>query len=292
LNKSELIIPSSFFKIYPQNFWRIELEIVKNGIITGSSSINLKINSLPKNGACKINRDNGMSLKHLFYIMCSNWIDTDGSVETYEFFGIFINIFLLWFLKIKTQFILFHEIASHKGNSNPIALSYNSDGYLAVQLPQGQAENNYQLSIFVKIIDDSLGYVVFNIPKNVTVRPSSFTEDELIDQILSNDPRYLLVTRLSTGNMKTITNLLTMVSSYLNFQQNSEEPNSNSTALIEKQEKKKILREYIIEKLNGMPISDLSSIKLFSTALSSSTKSTDELNSNASVNFRIFYVCF
>ena len=59
--------------------------------------MNLKINSLPKNGRCLINPDNGESLSTLFYIMCSNWIDTDGSVETYEFFGIKNDLFVTLF---------------------------------------------------------------------------------------------------------------------------------------------------------------------------------------------------
>ncbi len=141
--------------------------------------------------------------------------------------------------------------------------------------------------IFVKIIDNSLGYVICNISVPVQVFPRSFLANESIDQILLNDPRNPLVARLSNGNMKTVTNLITMISNHLNYNYKNEESNDNSTTLIERQEKNKILREVLIDKIDAMPISDISSVKLFSAALSSSTKSTEELNTNASVKLTI-----
>jgi hypothetical protein len=86
-NKSELVLPSSFFQNFSSiAYWKIEL-VITVGEAKGSSSILFKINKLPNGGRCGISNYNGTSLSTYFDIICQSWIDPDGKIDTYEFFG-------------------------------------------------------------------------------------------------------------------------------------------------------------------------------------------------------------
>ena len=58
-----------------------------NQVISGQSSIVLKTNQLPYNGYCYVDKLSGISLSDYFHIRCENWLDRDGTIQTYELFG-------------------------------------------------------------------------------------------------------------------------------------------------------------------------------------------------------------
>jgi hypothetical protein len=92
--KNELVVSSSFFGNYSEHkLWKIELEILidlNNDTIIGAASLNFKMNTLPRGGYCNVSTDNGTSLETLYYIMCQEWVDDEGKIEAYEFFGKFL----------------------------------------------------------------------------------------------------------------------------------------------------------------------------------------------------------
>jgi hypothetical protein len=62
--------------------------------ITGSSSIILVLNQLPTGGECLVsNRTSGIALSTYFIVICTNWIDPDGQIVSYELNGIFLKSF-------------------------------------------------------------------------------------------------------------------------------------------------------------------------------------------------------
>jgi hypothetical protein len=85
---NELTLSSSLFLSNPTiAFWRVEFRTTVNQIVSGQSSIVLKINQLPYNGYCYVDKSSGISLSDYFHIRCENWLDPDGTIQTYEFFG-------------------------------------------------------------------------------------------------------------------------------------------------------------------------------------------------------------
>ena len=73
--------------------WKVDLSvniINQYGINTGSSSLRLKRNKLPENGACSVSPTNGISMSTLFRISCNGWQDSDGKIVRYEYYGKFI----------------------------------------------------------------------------------------------------------------------------------------------------------------------------------------------------------
>ena len=89
---SELTMLSSLFTDNPLvSVWKVELTLTtvsaSNGVSTGVSSFLVKLNQLPMGGSCSATPTNGTSGSTLFSISCINWVDPDGQIVKYSFFG-------------------------------------------------------------------------------------------------------------------------------------------------------------------------------------------------------------
>lgn len=83
------------FQDYPNTtYWKVELytETVNNGEIkSGMGRIVLKTNQGPYNGTCYVKTElTGYALETDFTVNCTGWIDDDGYITQFEFFGICI----------------------------------------------------------------------------------------------------------------------------------------------------------------------------------------------------------
>ena len=81
-------------------YWKVELTVFTTTLdkVTenGTSSLILKINQTPFNGTCLISQSNGIAFQTYFTINCSDWIDSDGYITSYEFYGYFVySIYLI-----------------------------------------------------------------------------------------------------------------------------------------------------------------------------------------------------
>ena len=99
-----------FFKLdLTTNIWKLEASITavsSNGINTGKSSYILYRNQPPVPGKCEISPTIGISMKTIFTIKCSNWVD-DGFIAKYEYFS---NFFYNKF-KIDFDLILYFKLS-------------------------------------------------------------------------------------------------------------------------------------------------------------------------------------
>ena len=84
---SNLTISSLLFNAYPQvTYWKIQLNAT-DSLSSGSNEIILKLNQLPTNGTCQVDILNGSALETNFTVKCSNWIDPDGLVYSFQYYG-------------------------------------------------------------------------------------------------------------------------------------------------------------------------------------------------------------
>jgi hypothetical protein len=159
---------------------------------------------------------------------------------------------------------------------------------ISVQLPQGPDYDFYKIYLLVNIIDDSGGITVYKFAEPVYVYPNKEATDRIINEILENNPRSLIVTNLNSGNLKTVTNFVSILSTQINMQNivapTNSANNSNSSTLSEERKNNAILRETCISKVSELSISDLSSIKLFASALSTSTSVSKEISRTSAVS--------
>ena len=83
-----LTLKEDIFRDHPSIIiWKIEFEvIISSRNVSGKSSMFFFVNFPPRQGYCNVNPDNGTTLTR-FLIKCSDWIDTEGSVSNFAFYG-------------------------------------------------------------------------------------------------------------------------------------------------------------------------------------------------------------
>ena len=91
LSNDYLVIVKDLFRDFiDQVYWKVELNfelITFTGeILTASSSMIFYVNFSPTNGMCNISPITGTT-STLFTISCNNWIDKDGGVVSYSYYG-------------------------------------------------------------------------------------------------------------------------------------------------------------------------------------------------------------
>jgi hypothetical protein len=92
--------------------WKIELELhISSRNVSGKSSMLFFVNYPPRTGYCTVNPKNGTT-QTLFGIKCANWIDTEGSVFNFAFYGkfTFFEIKFIHHRSTKVHHLLYHHL--------------------------------------------------------------------------------------------------------------------------------------------------------------------------------------
>ena len=83
LTLKEEIFSDHTFIIY----WKIELEVrISSRNVSGKSAIMFRVNFPPRYGHCTVNPELG-STKTQFIVKCPDWIDLDGSLVNFAYYG-------------------------------------------------------------------------------------------------------------------------------------------------------------------------------------------------------------
>ena len=99
-SQTDLTVKEELFQDYSHiSVWKVELNVFNPSENTsGSAAVHFLVNFPPKNGSCDINLKNG-STDSLFSIVCSNWFDSDGKLDSFSYYGYFTLLYLKGFLK-------------------------------------------------------------------------------------------------------------------------------------------------------------------------------------------------
>lgn len=107
MDTDELVLQQSLFNTSDYIYWRVIFTVTthfgEDEFLKSSSTLTLKVNSVPLNGTCEVNINNGTALYTLFTIFCMDWEDTDGRVARYEYLGK-PSFFSTW--KLKEDYLL------------------------------------------------------------------------------------------------------------------------------------------------------------------------------------------
>jgi hypothetical protein len=166
---------------------------------------------------------------------------------------------------------------------------------LRVQLPQGPDYDLNRIYIFVNVIDDQSGTTVFDIPMPVTVLPDNQLATNLANSISTNDPACPALVALTSGNLNLVTKNVIGLTSVFNIQSNgamasSSNTNTNVTSQINTVNNQFAeLREFMVNIVSNLSVTDLSSIKVISSALSAATQTPSQITANAAVNYNKFF---
>jgi len=155
-------------------------------------------------------------------------------------------------------------------------LNYNSNGYLTIQLPQGPQSDSYFVYLSVNIIDDFNGKTTSQLPMPVQVLPNN-NDSNIFEAILTNNGESLnteTMIELNSGNLNLISKNVISLSNALNSQDVLSSFDNDQKAMV---------REYLMDKLNIISVSDISSIKVLSSAMSVVTQIPNQASSNLAV---------
>lgn len=91
VNTTFLEISSLLFRNFSNTtYWKIEATVdttVNGQIMNGVGHVILKTNQPPYNGTCTISNTTGYPLETNFTVNCMKWIDDDGYITQYEYWG-------------------------------------------------------------------------------------------------------------------------------------------------------------------------------------------------------------
>jgi hypothetical protein len=155
-------------------------------------------------------------------------------------------------------------------------LNYNSNGVLHLQLPQGPQTDSFLIYLSVNIIDDFNGKTTYQLLMPVEVLPNN-NNSNIFEAILTNSGESLsfeTLSELNSGNLNLISKNVIFLSNALNSQNMLSSFDNDQKALV---------REYLLDKLNIISVSDISSIKVLSSAMSVVTQIPSQASSNLAV---------
>lgn len=98
------------FRVKPDVLlWKISLtiSILQEDIVAnGTSDLLIKKNEPPFNGTCFVDRNKGYALETYFIIKCIDWVDIDGFIAKYEYFGMFVKYIIKLHFSLKFYFLI------------------------------------------------------------------------------------------------------------------------------------------------------------------------------------------
>ena len=145
----------------------------------------------------------------------------------------------------------------------------------------------------MNIIDDSGGTTVYNLPTPVIVVPNNILATKISDALSSKDPTSQILAQLNSGNLNLmVKNVISLATVYNIQRSNMSSSYQNVTQIARVNNQMAELREFMMSKVNQSSLSDISSIKVISSALSAATQSPDQVASSMAVTRQKSAFCF
>ena len=155
-------------------------------------------------------------------------------------------------------------------------MNYNAIGNLTTQLPQGSdLFGSYQIHLSVNIIDNDDGITLYRLVTPVTVYPNS----ALYEMFTSGkkDSSSQISRELNSQNLNLVCRNVIVITKSLSMHFASS--NQNVTFIYQMA----LLREFLVTKVTDISVSDISSIKVISTALSTATQISSQITIKTAV---------
>ncbi|UJR27333.1 hypothetical protein I4U23_008626 [Adineta vaga] len=292
-----LTVTSALFTNNPYvTYWKFEsiYTVTKNnGIASGTGAVRFVINTPPQNGSCSTDRTNGTTMT-TFRITCSNWVDADG-IKDYTFY------------------------TYSSTNATRTSIGFTTLNTMDVYLSAGNQNASYVVQIVAEVRDIYGAIASYNL-STITVMPdqsalNSFIvlsqqsstqggSNDAIQQVLyagdQNTASQLVQSLSQTLNTQSSTlqqsatsgsltastlkasglssTTTTSTASTTNSSVNSTEALATYTAAVNTQS---VVRDYAIQFIGNLSITNVDSIKLQASTMSVLTESTSELTRQA-----------
>ncbi len=168
-----------------------------------------------------------------------------------------------------------HELVQYAGAPINSSLSYNTYGFFKTQLSAGSA------SLFVRVVDDMGAVSISYISTPVTVTNDDLAIKSIVDSLNSNNCGSQFVSSLLSGDIQLVSQLVNSLAASLNALADSGVNSSNTTNTVDERVS---ARSTLTSAVCSMPLSDISSVKLVSSSLSTLTNAITENSLDSAVN--------
>ena len=153
-----------------------------------------------------------------------------------------------------------------------------------MQLPQGPDFDSYKIYLSVYVIDDTGGVTIYSLPNTVIVMPNLNVASDLTASISSNDPNSPTLLELNSGNVNLVSKNVIGLTTVFNLQANPASSNQIDSSIVQSQNNQLAdLREFLVNKIDSLTISDASSIKTIASSLAALTGKPTQVTSNTAV---------
>lgn len=156
-------------------------------------------------------------------------------------------------------------------------LSYNSIGNIYTLLPEGPLEDSHKIYIIVNIIDDSNGKTEYKMANPIIVWPNVDMASNLGDMVSSNDANSPIMQDLNSGDVNLVARNSLILSCVLNSRNGNISDDQGAN-----------VRDFLIDKISSLTVSDMSSIKIISAALSMTTSIIEQVSTTGAVSCFFF----
>ena len=143
--------------------------------------------------------------------------------------------------------------------------------------------------MYVNIIDDTDGTTVYRLLNPITVKPNNVLIERLVELILYNDTSSPLLLELNSGNINLVSKNVIALATGFNIQSssssslNSNSSRNSSSAIYQMNNQMAVLREILVRKVVDLSVSNISSMKVISSALSVATQAVEQVSSDLAV---------
>jgi hypothetical protein len=137
-------------------------------------------------------------------------------------------------------------------------------------MPAGKA------NLYVRIIDDLGGVTTFYLSNTVNLTMNQTFMSDVITSLMRNDSTNQVVGHLQQGNLVQTTQIVTSLASFLS--------NVSASSL----DQRVAVRDILVSSLNSLDLTDISSLKLVASSMSSVTNKVEENSLTSSVGLFIF----
>jgi len=177
-------------------------------------------------------------------------------------------------------------LETNSGNSNWVSLNSNTNGQIDLQLPLGPQADTYKIYLSVKIKDNDNGVTTHTIATPVIVMPNDTSVQFFYQSILANITSNQVMMSLNSGDLNLVTSNAIALSFLINTAQINASDNNGSTS---DTMQKAVIKEFMADKVTQLSITDVKSILLIGSALSSITGLPHQVTVYTAVNFMTLF---
>jgi hypothetical protein len=151
----------------------------------------------------------------LFTINCNNWLDKDGEIISYSYYGKINEYFRISKKFQKIFYIIFFQ-AKYSNDSLHYGLGYSWNSSFVTKIFSGAVYDSYKIQIHIQIYDNDVAFTTFEIEQPIIVMPDLIDLQLIKEKLILADTTFIDNIILNEGDYLNSIQVLQSISSLIN----------------------------------------------------------------------------